>query len=182
MKRVVILNYGTGNILSLKRSLKYIGINPVITNSKNKILKASHLILPGVGAFETGMNLLKQHNLPKTIKYYIDQNKPLLGICLGMQLLFEESNEFGNHLGLGLIKGKVKKISYPKIDVPIIGWYKIDTIGKTMLTKHNKKYMYFVHSYQAFPKNKNTTRATYKINNKKIVAAVQEKNIYGDFK
>ena len=61
----------------------------------------------------------------------------------------------------------------------LLQWYKIDTIGKTMLTKHNKKYMYFVHSYQAFPKNKNTTRATYKINNKKIVAAVQEKNIYG---
>jgi len=178
MKKVTIIDYGTENILSIQRSLKYFGINPIITNSKSKILNASHLILPGVGAFKTGMKLLNQHNLPKILKDYIEQDKPLLGICLGMQLLFEESNEFGTYRGLGFIKGKVKKISYPKLDVPIIGWYKINTVGK-MLKKHNKKFMYFVHSYQALPKKKETIKANYKINNKNIVAAVQERNIYG---
>jgi len=179
MKRVVILEYGTGNILSLTRSLNYIGIKPIVTNSKSKILKASHLILPGVGAFGTGMKLLNQNNLPSTIEEYVKTNKPLLGICLGMQLLFEKSNEFGNHDGLGLIKGKVKKITYSKINVPLIGWYKIDAKKKDILSKLNKKFMYFVHSYQAFPKNKDAIRATYKVNNKDIVAAVKENNVYG---
>jgi glutamine amidotransferase len=127
MKKIVILDYGTGNILSLTRALNYIGIKPVITNSKDKILKASHLILPGVGAFGTGMKLLEQYDLPNTINEYVKSNKPILGICLGMQLLFERGDEFGSHKGLGLIKGEVKKISYKKINVPIIGWYKINT-------------------------------------------------------
>jgi imidazole glycerol-phosphate synthase subunit HisH len=179
MKKIIILDYGTGNILSLIRSLNYIGIKPSVSNSKSEILKASHLILPGVGAFSTGMKLLNHHKLPNIIKEYVAENKPLLGICLGMQLLFQESNEFGKHIGLGLIKGKVKKISYPKINVPIIGWYKLETIGKNIVSKQYNKYMYFVHSYQALPKNKDTIAATYKINNKNIVAAVNENNIYG---
>ena len=179
MKKIVILDYGTGNILSLTRALNYIGIKPVITNSKDKILKASHLILPGVGAFGTGMKLLEQYDLPNTINEYVKSNKPILGICLGMQLLFERGDEFGSHKGLGLIKGEVKKISYKKINVPIIGWYKINTKNLNILKNQNKKYMYFVHSYQAFPKNKKNIKATYKINNKDIVAAVNENNIYG---
>tara|TARA_B100000795_G_C22794195_1_gene438502 strand:- start:48 stop:653 length:606 start_codon:yes stop_codon:yes gene_type:complete len=179
MKKIVILDYGTGNILSLTRSLNYIGIKPVITNSKDKILKASHLILPGVGSFGTGMKLLKQYDLPNTINEYVKSNKPILGICLGMQLLFERGDEFGSHKGLGLIKGEVKKISYKKINVPIIGWYKINAKSVDILTNQNKKYMYFVHSYQAFPKNKKVIKATYKIDNKNIVAAVNENNIYG---
>ena len=82
MKKIVILDYGTGNILSLTRSLNYLGVKPVVTNSKNKILKASHLILPGVGAFGTGMKLLKQYDLPNIINEYVKNNKPILGICL----------------------------------------------------------------------------------------------------
>lgn len=179
MKKIVILDYGTGNILSLTRSLNYLGVKPIVTNSKNKILKASHLILPGVGAFGTGMKLLKQYDLPNIINEYVKNNKPILGICLGMQLLFEKSNEFGSHKGLGLIKGEVKKIIYTNINVPIIGWYKLNTKNRDILINQNKKYMYFVHSYQAFPKNRRVIHATYKINNKNVVAAVNENNIYG---
>ena len=179
-KKVVILDYGTGNILSLTRSFNHIGVKPIITNSASEILRASHLILPGVGSFGTGMALLNQYNLPHIIKKYVKTKKPMLGICLGMQLLFENSNEFGNHKGLDLIKGKVKRIIYPKTNVPIIGWYQIKTTKeKNCISKHNKKYMYFVHSYQAFPKNNNTVKATYKVNNKDIVAAVKDNNIYG---
>lgn len=179
MKKIVIVDYGTGNILSLTRALNHIGIKPVISNSKNTIFKATHLILPGVGAFGSGMELLKFYDLPRTINEYAKSNRPILGICLGMQLLFERSNEFGTHNGLGLIEGEVKKISIPKVNVPIIGWYKIDTKNKNILTSQRKKHMYFVHSYQALPKHKEVIKATYKIYNKSIVAGVNKNNIYG---
>ena len=124
------------------------------------------------------MQLLNKYGLPGTLRDYVKLKKPLLGICLGMQLLFNESNEFGDYRGLGLIEGKVRKISYSKLDVPIIGWYKIKTHGK-FLKKYNKKHMYFVHSYQALPTKKNTIKGTYKIDKENITAAVQENNIYG---
>ena len=179
MKKVVILDYGTGNILSIKSVLNLIGIKPIITNNKKKILNASHLILPGVGAFGTGMKNLNKFNLSKVIKEYSQKKKPILGICLGMQLLFEESSEFGRHKGLCLLEGKVEKINFKKIYTPVIGWYKLNAKKNSKIFKFNKKFMYFVHSYQCIPKDKKIINSTYNIFNNKIIAGVEKNNILG---
>ena len=109
MNCVAIINYGVGNVLSIKRSLDYLRIKSIITNDKKKIKNCSHLILPGVGAFYSAMKLLKENRLDQVIKDFANSGKPILGICLGMQLLFEESYEFGKWKGLGFYLVKLQK-------------------------------------------------------------------------
>ena len=180
MKKISIIDSKICNLNSLINALKHLGIKYQLINKSNQKIYNEGVILPGVGSFSNGMEHLKKNHMISVIKGCAKKKVPILGICLGMQLLFENSNEFGNHKGLDLIKGKVKRIIYPKTNVPIIGWYRIKTTKeKNCISKHNKKYMYFVHSYQAFPKNNNTVKATYKVNNKDIVAAVKDNNIYG---
>ena len=109
MKKITIVDYGCGNLLSIKRGLEKIGFNSNISDNKKTILDSTHLILPGVGAFENAMNLLNKKDLVNTIKTSaIEKKTPLLGICLGMQLLLTKSYEFGEHNGLNLIAGEVK--------------------------------------------------------------------------
>ena len=125
-KIICIVDYEVGNILSVKRGVEILGFNPVVTNEENKILNADRVILPGVGAFKNGMSLLKKNNLINVISKIVENKKPILGICLGMQLFFDESSEFGNSKGLGIIKGKVEKLPIKdggnNLKVPIIGW------------------------------------------------------------
>ena len=106
-KKITIIDYGCGNILNLARAIKFLGCEVEITHDKKKIISSSHVILPGVGAFENAIGQLEKYNLRNTILEYTKLNKPLLGICLGMQILLTVSHEFGTHKGLNLIEGEV---------------------------------------------------------------------------
>ena len=179
MNRTAIINYGVGNVLSIKRSLDYLGMKSIITNDKKKIKDCSHLILPGVGAFSSAMKLLKEGGLDQVIKDFANTGKPVLGICLGMQLLFEESYEFGKWKGLNILPGKVTKINIKNENIPIVGCFKIKSKNKNFLEKYNGKYLYLVHSYECRPKRKKDEIGIYRINKNKILCAVKNKNILG---
>ena len=125
MKKITIIDYGCGNILNLVRAIRFLGYEVKTTHDEKKIINSSHVILPGVGAFGNAMKQLEKYNLHNIILEYAKLNKPLLGICLGMQILLTVSYEFGIHKGLGLIEGEVIKISNKKnkeIKIPHIGW------------------------------------------------------------
>lgn len=150
---IVIIDYGVGNLFSLKSSLDAIGAETVISGDKEVIKKASKIILPGVGAFCDAVKKLKDSSLFDVIIEEAKNNKPILGICLGMQMLFEKSFENGEYEGLGLIKGEIrpiKEIIPEDYKVPQIGWnYLKFTEEKHSLFKYIKEgdYVYFVHSY-----------------------------------
>ena len=175
MRKLGIIDHHAGNLFSLENALKILKIKYVITNKEKILNKCSHLILPGVGAFSPAMKSLKKNKLDKYLVKAANENRPILGICLGMQLLFETSNEFGLHKGLSLIKGKVKNIHSKHNKIPIIGWYKIDVNKKSFLGNFNDKYVYLVHSYECLVDNKNDIAATYSLN-KKIICAIQKKH------
>ena len=159
---IAIIDYKMGNLFSVQHACKKVGINPLITSDEKEILGSDGVILPGVGAFTKAMQHLNELNLIKPIKNFIKSGKPFLGICLGMQLLFDESEEFGNSPGLGIIEGKVLKFPSDvlgnKIKVPQIGWNKIyknkfPSTGSADILKgfDDGEYMYFVHSYYSKP-------------------------------
>lgn len=179
MKCAAIVDYGVGNLLSLKRSLDYINKKSIVTSNIDKIKNCSHLILPGVGAFASAMNRLKESGIDKAVIDFAKSGKPVLGICLGMQLMFDESHEFGKWNGLKIISGKVKKISIKGENIPIVGWYKINSKKNVFIDKYNGEYLYLVHSYECMPKNRKNIIGTYKISDNKIVCAVRKENIYG---
>ena len=186
MKKIVVIDYECGNLLSLYRAIEFIGHKAEVTKDKQKIMNATHLILPGVGAFGHAMDKLEKFNLKETIKNYADL-KPLLGICLGMQALFSKSNEFGVTEGLDMIKGEVIKIesSDKDIKVPHIGWNEIfpTNINENSLKIFPKelhgKNFYFVHSYIGVSQNSNHTNAVAKYSDISIPAIVSsEKSIW----
>ena len=179
-KKVAIIDYGIGNILSIQRALKFLKIKSIITNKTKIINNCSHLILPGVGSFSSAMSLLRETKMDIVLKHFAKSGKPLLGICLGMQLLFDESEEFGKFKGLGLISGSVKKINLKNVNTPNVGWYKIQVKKKNrLLAKFNNEYMYFTHSFECLPSNKSTVSSKYKIGKHCINSSVQNKNILG---
>ena len=162
-KKITIIDYGCGNILNLARAIKFIGYEVEITHYKNKIINSSHVVLPGVGAFGNAMKQIEKYNLHSTILEYAKSNKPLLGICLGMQILLTVSYEFGVHKGLGLIEGKVIKISNEKnkeIKIPHMGWNEIypnnnkkEWKNKILKSSSIGKSFYFVHSFICITKD-----------------------------
>ena len=152
---IAIIDYGVGNLFSLRSSLLAINANAVVTNDPKIIKSAEKIILPGVGAFEDAAKKLRESGLAELIVEEAESGKPILGICLGMQMLFEKSFEYGEHKGLGLIPGEVRPISevIPKgLKIPHIGWNALD-FGerKNDLFKYIKEgdCVYFVHSYYA---------------------------------
>ena len=153
---IAIIDYGAGNIFSVKNALDHLGIESELTNDKMKLEQADALILPGVGAFPAAMQKLSESGLVDTIKEQ-SQKKPFLGICLGMQLLFEESFEFAKQEGLSLIKGYVDKIEEPDLVIPHMGWNKLEYNGQCKLLEGlgDNEYVYFVHSYKAFCDDEN---------------------------
>ena len=167
----VIIDYKAGNLLNLKNALDYLGVNSVITDNPKDILKADRLILPGDGSFGYMMENLEKKNLVKPIKEYIKSNKQFLGICLGFQALFEESEESPNVKGLCIFKGKVVK--FRKGKVPQIGWNKIISKRKDLF---KDGYMYFVNSYYVIPKN-NSIVATLTYYNDNFVSSIQSNNV-----
>lgn len=151
---IAIIDYGVGNLFSLASSLTYLGLENQITRSQEEIEAADRIILPGVGAFADAMEKLRQTQLIATIKKETAQGKPLLGICLGMQLLLEKSYEYGEHEGLGLITGVVAPIAADltqKLKVPHTGWNSLIFKKEDPILKYNRTgdYVYYVHSYYA---------------------------------
>ena len=184
MKNVTIIDYGMGNIKSLYNCLKFLGYNPVFY-SENKKIKSNICILPGVGAFNQAMKLLKEKKILDDLEIYIKKEKNiLLGICLGMQLFFEESSENFNTIGLGYIKGKVKKLSLNEKDiVPNVGWFETNIIPSkafNYLKQFDKQKFYYVHSYIAEPLDNKNQIATSVYNDQKFCAmTVKNSNIIG---
>jgi len=179
---VAVIDYGVGNLFSLLSSLKAIGADAVITNDVDTIKNADRIILPGVGAFEDAAKKLFESGLHEVIIEEAKNGKPLMGICLGMQLLFERSFEYGEHRGLGLIKGDIMGFD-GKIDkslkIPQIGWNALKLTKKDCpLWKYIKEgdYVYFVHSYFAALSDATASSSEYGI---EFTAAVSDGNIYG---
>ena len=177
-----IIDYGVGNLFSLSSSLKTVGETPVVTGSPEQIKKADRLILPGVGAFGDAMEKLKQDGLDKVIKEEALSGKPLLGICLGMQLLFDKSFEFGEHEGLGLISGSVVPMlgRLPdKLKIPHIGWNSLELTGKSRIFRfiNSGDWVYFVHSYFADGCEKSVTAVTE--SGITLTAAAENGNVFG---
>lgn len=147
---VSIIDYGAGNLMSVKKALDFIGVENEITADKNKIKNASHVILPGVGSFGDAMDSMRERNLVDTVKEAALSGKPFLGICLGLQLLFSASDESTGVNGLGVFDGNISLI--PKetgLKVPHIGWNSVEIKNNSSLFKDipNNSYFYFVHSY-----------------------------------
>tara|TARA_B100001123_G_C15262997_1_gene1007320 strand:- start:843 stop:1478 length:636 start_codon:yes stop_codon:yes gene_type:complete len=189
MKKITIIDYGCGNILNLARAIKFLGYEIEMTHDEKKIFNSSHVILPGVGAFGNAIKQLEKYNLRSIILEYAKSNKPLLGICLGMQILLTSSREFGIHKGLDLINGEVIKISNKKnkgIKIPHVGWNEIypnkdKKKWKNKILKNDLigKSFYFVHSFVAITKNPNSTIAISNYSGISIPAVVSVDNVFG---
>lgn len=177
---VAIIDYGAGNIRSVEQALNYLGIEYVLTSDANVIKNADRAILPGVGNFKDAMDNLSRLNLIEPIKAFVETGKPFLGICLGLQLLFDESEESPGVKGLSLLKGKCLKIPASKeFKVPQIGWNSLSFPKECELFKGISEgaYVYFVHSYYLCAEDEACVAATtdYGV---KIHAAVAKDNIY----
>ena len=184
---IAVIDYGVGNLFSLLSSLNYVGLNTKLTNDIEEIKNAKGIILPGVGAFRDAIGNLEKYGLKETLISEAKKRKPFLGICLGMQMLFEKSYEYGEYEGLGLINGTVEEIKkyIPEnsdLKIPHMGWnsliinerFKDDKILKDV---DNNEYVYYVHSYFAKTDMKNIV--AYSEYGTKIPGIVKNENIYG---
>jgi len=186
MTNIVILDYGLGNVRSLANALRAIDAKSKISREPNVVMEADGLILPGVGAYPKGMQNLKEYDLIPVIQSFIKSGKPVLGICLGMQLLFEKGTEFSVTDGLGIIPGTVERIKqsekYEKL--PHIAWADImpSNQGKQSIFKglpENETRYYFVHSYAANNVHSRYLSATVRYCGGQIIAAVEKDNVWG---
>lgn len=176
---IAVIDYGAGNIFSVKNALNYLGLKSVLTNKKEDIENADGLILPGVGAFPSAMKMLEQSGLTETIKTE-SKKKPFLGICLGMQIIFEKGYEFEECDGLGLISGSVQKMEEEDLIIPHMGWNKLEILNDCPLLSglDENSYVYFVHSYKAECDDKNI--AAYSVYGSRVPALVFDGNtVYG---
>ncbi len=179
---IAIIDYGVGNLFSLEASFKKIGVETVVTGDKSVIESAERIILPGVGAFGDAADKLKASGLDKIVMAEAEKGKPTLGICLGMQLLFEESHEFGVHKGLGLLKGKVipmKGVVPDSLKIPQIGWNRLIMKRESPIFKYinDGDFVYFVHSFYASECDESVTAVTEY--GAELTASVGLDNVYG---
>ena len=185
-----IIDYNMGNLFSVKRALTFVGAESIITNTRQEILSSDAAILPGVGAFGEAMNSLKQNDLVFSILDFINSGKPFMGICLGMQLLFTQSHEFGFHKGLNIIKGSVVRFKNEtekgqRVKVPHVSWSQINQIGERNGYWDNSllqdicdgAYMYFVHSYYAVPEENDTLLSTSCYGSIEYCSGVKKENV-----
>ncbi len=179
---VAIVDYGVGNLFSLRSSLSSIGVDAIVTGNKDEIEKAEKIILPGVGAFGDAAEKLRETGLDKVVINEAKKGKPILGICLGMQLLLEKSYEYGEHDGLGLISGEIRPIEDvigKDLKVPHIGWNALSFKKESDLFRYIKDgdFVYFVHSFYGADCEENViATAEY---GAELTAAVQNENVYG---
>ena len=174
---IAIMDYGVGNLGSVLNAFKYLGYDAKITSDVNEIINADKVILPGVGAFDHAMKRFIEKGFDKVMDILIEKNTPILGICVGMQMLFEYSYEYGKHKGLGILKGNIIKFD-EKIDkVPQIGWNEIKVLKENkLLDGVDGKYVYFVHSYHVDKSDASICETTYA--NVTYPSAIHYKNIY----
>lgn len=189
-KDCVVVDYGIGNVFSVTRALKQCGATYVLTADPDILRKANRVILPGVGAFKNGIEGLIKNNLVDPLKEFAATGKPLLGICLGMQIFGTSSSEFGHSDGLNLIPGKTKKIPHLTPNgqirtIPFVGWRHIDVIDRGecnhSILHHisGTNSVYLVHSYQFIVDDTANLLATYQYDDLTIAAAVTKDNITG---
>jgi imidazole glycerol-phosphate synthase subunit HisH len=191
MPEVAVVDYGMGNLLSVRRGLEHCGANVTVTADPNTILSASRVILPGVGAFADGMAELRSLGLNEVVLEVVARGIPLLGICLGMQMLLDESEEFGITKGLGLISGQVVPVSATTINgdsqkIPHIGWNSLvlseglESWRGGLLEEVNPgDAVYFVHSFMAVPSNPDHRIANCLYGGILVSATIGRDNIYG---
>lgn len=188
MKRIVIVDYGLGNLFSIKQALEAAGASVYFSSKAEEILKADGILLPGVGAFADAMKRLNELKLVDVIVESAQKNKPILGVCLGLQLLFEKSYEFGEHKGLGLIPGEVVKFPSQHngvpLTVPFIGWNKLHLTGagkesSILSSLADLTKIYFVHSYYVSPKSEAQILAHCHYQGFAFPACVRYKNTIG---
>lgn len=178
---VAIIDYGVGNLFSLVSSFKIIGEKAIVSSDEKEILSADRIILPGVGAFEDAIKKLKNTGLDKTLLECVKQGKPVLGICLGMQLLFDKSFEYGEFEGLHLIEGEIrplKEVVGKELKIPHIGWNALKFTKQSKLFKYIKDgdFVYFVHSFYGAVCPQVTAVSEYGIS---VTASVEKDNVYG---
>ena len=182
--RLVIVDFGSGNLRSVEKALERSGLSPVISADANAITTADAVVLPGVGAFADAALALKEKKLDVALRSFIDSGKPYLGICLGLQLLFESSDEHGTHAGLGVLKGHVRRFDplTPEgkaLRIPHIGWNRVAYCGQhpmlAMLPKED--HYYFVHSYRAIPQNRSDVAGVVEYGSEHC-AAVAKDNVF----
>jgi len=188
-RRVVVIDYGIGNLLSVTRALAQVGAEPVLSSSPNEIANADRLILPGVGAFGDGMAGLAAAGLSDTVRRYADRGRPFLGICLGMQMMLDTSMEFGSHLGLGLVAGTVVPVPTTTSDgkahkIPHIGWNRLlpaggDWRGTILEDLPGDPDTYFVHSFMADPRDPAHRLADCEYDGQRVGAAIRRDHLYG---
>lgn len=189
-KKIVVVDYGAGNLFSVKRALEVCGAeNILISNQACDINSADKILLPGVGAFEDGIAGLRERGLDIAIINQANKGKPVLGICLGMQLLATGSEENGQHRGLDLIPGVVKKLNQKNVNgenlkIPFVGWAPITTKTAELevggpLEGVKGQAVYLVHSYHLIPDDRTHLWATYEYGGWEVAAAVRSKNIMG---
>ena len=180
---IAIIDYGVGNLYSISHSLSFLGIENQVTRDRDQVLRADKLILPGVGAFGDCMKNLEESGLIPLLKEEVAAGKPLLGICVGLQILFDGSEESPEAKGLGFIPGQVKKIQAEGLKVPHMGWNRLHIAEPRQEQdlfaglEQDKEYVYFVHSYYAVPQDKSVITATTDYG-EKLTASVQKGNIF----
>jgi glutamine amidotransferase len=185
---VTVVDYGMGNLYSVSRAFEHVGASVMLTEEPSAVVSARRLVLPGVGAFRRGMDELERRGLVEALRDYASANRPLLGICLGMQMLFEESEEFGRHAGLALIPGRVSAIPVRRHDggvrkIPHIGWNGLlrvaDWTGSVLDGVPEGSEAYFVHSYTGLPAVESHRVAEADYDGFPITAVVRKGNIHG---
>ena len=181
MNDVILIDAGTGNLRSVQKALECVGANVLRTDDPQKVLSGRRVVLPGVGAFGNFMSGLREKGLEDAVKETAKRGVPLLGICVGMQALFEVGEELGEHAGLGLLAGKVVRFEASKsVKIPHTGWNQVQTKKEASLFNgiHNGAYVYFNHSYYCQARDPSDILATteYGIN---YASAVRSENIFG---
>lgn len=179
-RMIAIIDYDAGNLKSVEKALIYLGEDVIVSRNKEEILSADAVILPGVGSFGDAMSKLKTYDLVDTIKEVAKRNIPFLGICLGLQLLFERSDETPGVKGLGILKGEILRIPDKEgLKIPHIGWNSIDLTGNGRLFEgiDNQSYVYFVHSYYLKAEDENIVKASTEYSTH-IHASVESGNIF----
>ncbi len=148
---IAVIDYGAGNLHSVKNALDFLGAECVVTDDREAILAADKVILPGVGSFGDAMSALEKSGLVETVRQAADGTRPFLGICLGLQLLFESSEESPDVKGLGVFRGTVKRIPDTGLKIPHMGWNNIECAAHSRILPQDKPFVYFVHSYYIEP-------------------------------
>lgn len=189
-RKVAIVDYAMGNLFSVKHACEWAGLDAVITSSASEIQAADAAILPGVGAFGDAMATLDELGVSDVLRGYAAEGRPLFGICLGLQLLMDESEEFGQHAGLGIVPGKVKFFGQPHegdrmLKVPQVGWNRVELpgtrdswCGTPLEGERNSDYFYFVHSYYVVPDDSEVVVSTTRYGDVEFCSSVQSGSVF----